>query len=439
MKNRKVEEDYYKNYDYGVRRPIYIDLEDLREDQHDRLIKSDVFCILPWIHMHAFPDGRAYPCCMAPMEHTIGNLSEQSMEEVWNDSPLREMRQNMLEEKPCKQCTKCYEREENGFFSMRNDQNKNMGHYINLVDETHNDGTQERFEIKYYDIRFSNLCNLSCRSCGDIFSSNWVKENKKMGFTKPNHPNVTYAGRHELDMWEQLIPHIDGVENIYFAGGEPLLMIEHYNLLKELLSRGRTDVRLNYNTNFTELVFKQTDVLDMWNQFERVSIGASLDANWQRGELMRKGSDWKEIVENRKRMQEKCPTVDFLVSSTLSVMNSYNIVDFHKEWVEEGLITPQDWNVNILQDPQYYRLDVLPDEMKQEVIELYEKHIEWLEPQDHLSRATQGFKSAINYMKNTDNSKLIPELVRRIRNLDRWRNESFFETFPELKRLQDYA
>ena len=90
----------------------------------------------------------------------------------------------MLEEKPCKQCTKCYEREENGFFSMRNDQNKNMGHYIDLVDETHDDGTQERFEIKYYDIRFSNLCNLSCRSCGDIFSSNWVKENKKMGFTK---------------------------------------------------------------------------------------------------------------------------------------------------------------------------------------------------------------------------------------------------------------
>lgn len=432
-------ENYYKSYDYGARTPIYVDLEDLSEQQVHRLIHSDSFCILPWIHMHAFPDGRAYPCCLSTMEHPVGNLRERTMKEVWNDEPLKEMRRNMLEDKPCKQCTKCYEQEKNGFFSMRNAQNKNQGHHIAIVDETQGDGTLDRFELKYYDIRFSNLCNLACRTCGDIFSSNWVREAKKMGWKPQSHPNVEYAGRYEMDMWEQLEPHIDSIENIYFAGGEPLLMVEHYNLLNELLRRGRTDVRLNYNTNFTELVFKQQDVLELWNEFDVVSVGASLDANWERGELMRKGSDWRQIVANRERMLEKCPTVDFYVSSTLSLMNSYNIVDFHREWVELGLVSPQDWNINILQDPERFRLDVLPGEMKAELVDIYNEHIAWLEPQDSLLRATQGFKSAVNYMMSMDNSKLIPEFVMRARELDRWRNESFFAVFPELARLENYV
>jgi sulfatase maturation enzyme AslB (radical SAM superfamily) len=430
---------YYKNYDYHTRKPIYVDVEDLTKVQRERLLTSETFCILPWIHMHGIPDGRAYPCCLGLMEHPVGNLREQTMAEVWNDEPLREMRRNMLADTPCKQCTKCYEQEANGFVSMRYSQNKNEGHHIGVVDETLEDGTLERFELKYYDIRFSNLCNLSCRTCGDIFSSNWVKEAKKMGWLQPSAPNVQYAGRYEMDMWEQLEPHIDNIENIYFAGGEPLMMVEHYNLLKELLRRGRTNVRLNYNTNFTELVFKQQDVLDLWNEFDGVSIGASLDANYERGELMRRGSVWSKVVANRERMLEKCPTVDFFVSTTLSIMNSYNIVDFHKEWVDLGLIKPADWNVNILQDPVRFRLDVLPGDMKAELVELYSKHVAWLEPQDHLTRATNGYKSAIKFMQAQDNSKLIPEFVMRAKELDRWRNESFFSVFPELERLQDYA
>jgi len=430
---------YYESNDFYSKKPVYIDVEELTETQLHRLVKSDTFCMLPWIHLHAFPDGRAYPCCLSLMDHPIGTLKENTMAEIWNDAPLRQMRTNMLAEKPCKECTKCYEQEANGFFSMRNSQNKNMGHHVNIVDETHSDGTLERFELKYYDIRFSNLCNLSCRTCGDIFSSNWVKESKKMGWLPKDAPNVNYAGRYEMDMWEQMEPHLDAVENIYFAGGEPLMMVEHFNILQELVRRGRTDVRLNYNTNFTETVFKQQDILELWNKFDRVSVGASLDANWERGEVMRRGGDWNKIVANRKRMLEVCPDVDFFISATLSIMNVFNVVDFHKEWIEQGLIKAQDFHINILQDPQRYRIDVLPAEMKQRVADQYNKHIEWLEPQDHLARAVNGFRSAITFMNATDNSELLKEFVYRTDQLDKFRNENFFAVFPELEELRKYA
>ena len=228
-------------------------------------------------------------------------------------------------------------------------------------------------------------------------------------------------------------------QEVYFAGGEPLMMQEHWNLLDELIKQGRTDVKLVYNTNFSETIFKGRDVFDIWKEFDEVSIGASLDASYARGELMRKGTKWNQIVSNRERMLKVCPDVDFYISSTLSIMNSYHIPGFHKEWIDLKLIEPADWNINILQGPEYYRIDVLPEVMKQEVLAIYNDHIEYLEDKARFKRAINGFKSAMNYMSSTDNSQLIPELLENLDKLDKFREENFFTVFPELKRLQDYA
>ena len=77
--------------------------------------------------------------------------------------------------------------------------------------------------------------------------------------------------------------------------------------------------------------------------------------------------------------------------------------------------------------------------MKEEVLQKYNNHISWLDGKDPFYRATNGFKSAINYMNNTDNSKLLPELLHNLEKLDKLRNENFFDVFPELQRLKNYA
>ena len=248
MSDKKID-DYYTNYNYYERKPIYIKEEELRLDQLDRLIKSDVFCIIPWIHMHAFPNGQAYPCCLGDSHHAIGNLHKNTIAEVWNDEPYRNMRVNILNETPCNECSKCYEQEKHGFMSMRNSTNKSFGQHIGLVDQTKPDGTFDDFKLRYYDIRFTNLCNFSCRTCGGWFSSSWYQEEVDL-FGKRDYPQFMYAGKDKDDMWNQMQEHIPYLEQIYFAGGEPLIMEEHYNLLKELVSREQFDVRLQYNTNF---------------------------------------------------------------------------------------------------------------------------------------------------------------------------------------------
>ena len=171
--------------------------------------------------------------------------------------------------------------------------------------------------MKYWDIRFSNICNFACRSCGTWFSSNWYEDHIKINGAPPNHAKIIKVGRSTDDMWEQLLESFDYAEQFYFAGGEPLIMEEHYRILKELDKRKMYHVRLIYNTNFSRLKFKDMDVLELWNKFDSVSIGASLDAEGKRGELMRTGTVWEKAVANRKRMLEVCPQVDFYISSTV--------------------------------------------------------------------------------------------------------------------------
>jgi hypothetical protein len=237
-------------------------------------------------------------------------------------------------------------------------------------------------------------------------------------------------------MWTQLEPHLDYVEQIYFAGGEPLLMDEHYKILEELERRGRFDVRLIYNTNFTEVRLKDRLVFDYWRKFDSVAVGASLDAMGPRAEYIRKGTPWAQVEENRRLMQEICPKVDFYISPTLSIMNAWHLPLFHRDWVNRGLIRAQDLNVNILQDPEYYRIDIAPVAFKERLKRRFQDHIEWLRPQDPLNRATVGFESAINFMMATDNSHLLPKFWEKTSQLDTIRNESMLAVIPELEALQ---
>jgi len=426
-------------YRYGSTDPIKIDLESLSERERFLLTKSKTFCMYPWIHLHAYPNGEAYPCCHAEMKYPIGNAKVNTLKEIWNSPAQRQLRLDMSNETPNPVCNRCYEQEDSGFFSGRRSANKHHGHLIDRVHDTQADGTLDKFEMTYWDIRFSNLCNLKCRSCGHIFSSQWYQDQVKLAGPEWKERNtvLNYAGRTETDMWTQLEPHLDYVEQIYFAGGEPLLMEEHYQILEELLKRGRTDVRLIYNTNFTHTDLKGRSVFEYWKQFKSVAVGASLDGMDARGEYIRKGTDWAVVEQNRRDMLATCPQVDFYISPTLSIMNARHLPDFHRDWVEKGLICAQDLNVNILQHPAHYRIDIAPAEYKEELSTLYLNHIMWLRDQgDSLGRATQGFESAIAFMNATDNTQLIDTFWRKTHELDSIRNENILNSIPELAALK---
>lgn len=430
---------YYETYNYTEKIPIEIDANNLSIEEYNRLTQSNNFCILPWLHLHAWPTGKVYPCCVATNSMPLGDLKEKTLAEIWNDDPMKQLRQNMLNDKPNLQCTRCYSDEKHGLFSMRNSSNKHFGHHISEVQQTNSNGTLDTFKVRYWDIRFSNICNFKCRYCGPNFSSSWWEDKAALyGKDSIGHEKFLHAGKDKEDMWDQMQAQLPYVEQIYFAGGEPLIMEEHYRLLKYLVENNRTDVRLIYNTNFSELRFKKQDVLEWWNKFESVSVGASLDAMGPRAEYMRKGTVWNEIELNRQRMMEVCPNVDFYISATINVFNLLHITDFHRDWVEKKFIQPQDININILNSPTYYRCDILPDKYKEIAKEKIEGTIQWLADKDHLTRATTGYKGLLNFIKK-DNTSWIKEFFKITDMLDNLRVEKFDDVFPEYRGLRGYT
>jgi len=423
-------------YEYGAKEPEKLKIKDMTPKEKELLIDSETFCILPWMHLHAYPDGRAYPCCFGFDPYPVGDLNKDSMETVFNGPKMKQLRSNMLSGVKSKECGKCYDQEKSGFFSLRLSSNKHFGHNIPLVHNTLPDGKAD-FVMKYWDIRFSNLCNMACRSCGTWFSSNWYEDHKKLNGGPPNHAKIIRVGRSTNDIWEQMLEQFEHTEQFYFAGGEPIIMEEHYRILKELDRRKMYHVRLIYNTNFSKTKFKDIDVFELWNKFDSVSIGASLDAEGDRAELMRKGTVWSEILTNRKRMMEICPRVDFYISPTVGLINSLHVTDFHKSWVEQGLINPQDFNFNLLQYPSWQRMDILPHEYKEQIKEKYNEHIKWLKTQDGLTRATKGYESALDWMFSNDNQKHLDSFFAKTRQYDKIRNEDTLKVFPEWKELFD--
>jgi len=404
----------------------------LRDDQRKLLFENKYFCMLAWTGINIEPNNRTRPCC--EFQGSLGNTSKQSLSEIFNSSAWKKVRQDMLSGIPVKECIRCYEKEAMGRDTLRKSSNRTLLDKINLVDLTEVSGNLAQFELGYWDIRYNNLCNLTCRSCGPGSSSSWYQPAENLGLIKQKRSPILIAGRDDNDLFDQIIQHVDHVKKIYFAGGEPSMIEKFYEILEILDSRGQNDVHLCYNINMSRLVLKNKSLLDLWKRFPRVSIGASLDGENQRGEYLRQGLDWQDVLENRRAMINQCPHIDFYVSATTSILNVLHLPDFHRSWVEQDLIKPEDFNLQILFDPCYLRVDKSPPEMKKRIKQVYEKHLEWLIPRDKLGRAVYGFRSILSYIENNAEFDANDFWIN-VDALDRYHHTELLTTFPELEFL----
>ena len=391
---------------------------------------NKTFCMMPWVHMHMWPAGTTYPCCMSDPDLPVGNTKEQSMQDIWNGKEMRQLRLNMLQNKKSLECRRCYELEENGMWTLRKSSNENFKHHQNKVEQTSDDGSAGDVNMAYMDIRFSNLCNLKCRSCGPQFSSSWFEDHKQT-HGDPGHPKILKVRDDMLNFMDELEPLLNSVERVYWAGGEPLITEEHYRILDHWIANGISPA-MDYTTNFTQMRYKRKTAFEYWNSFERVRVAASLDANHARGEYLRKNMDWAQVVQNRRDMIEQCPHVYFEITPTVSVYNVLNLPDFHKEWIEEGLLEPANIRINILLDPTYMRLSILPPWIKSKVVERYQEHISYLRQFDNISHVIENYESILQFME-TDRTEEIKIFKYKTNVMDKLRSENVFDVFPELE------
>lgn len=398
------------------------------------LVHSKVFCMAPWIQLHATPEGEVTPCCMSAYKgDNVGSLRQNSnLLAAWNSEKMKRFRLNMLEGKKNSICSNCYSHEDLGKFSDRMQYNRDYANYYNRITTTLPDGTVQDSSIPVLDIRFSNKCNYKCRICNINNSSLLYEEALKLGQVKPGTPKEIKAASDETVFWESYKDLLPGVKRLHFAGGEPLMMDEHYQALEHLIAIGNTDLTLSYNTNFSTLRYKRHDIINLWNQFRQVDVWASLDAMGEQGDYQRKGQRWKEIEENIHILQKKATTVLFGIDATVSVFNIFHIPAYYKYLVENKLVAIDRLNLYYLHDPDYFSVTNLTPHLKQNAIELYQNFSAgFLQQLSGTERIKEHCAALIKYMLSENLNKRI-EFKNRISEIDELRNEKFTSVFPEL-------
>ncbi len=396
-------------------------------------INSDTFCLMPWIHFHMDTAGKVKACCSTSI--TYGQLSAKSDDrallKIWNGRSANAFRKKLLAGEKDKRCSVCYEREAAQKSSMRTE---TLQKYAMLKNEvfasTDSDGNTS-LKPYYLDLRFSNVCNLRCRTCWHGASSSWFEEAKILRNQIGEQAIIKATTDNQLII-NKILDFADGPVELYFAGGEPLLMDEHYTLLNKLILQKKNEVFLRYNTNLSIISFRGYDICELWKQFKYVKLSVSVDALQELGGYIRKGLKWNNLIENFKFIQKECPHIQFEIAPTISVFNVFSITKLHQYFVAQGLITINNIYLNLLNRPRNYNIQILSPSLKSKAKKELLKGIEWLKGENANREIVNEYQSILDYMEqvsSSDESKLFGELNDK---LDQMRNEDITEYLPFL-------
>lgn len=390
--------------------------------------------MFPWIHLYVSPKGKVYPCCTTDQSDSLGDIRENTLEEIFNNEKTKELRYNMAKGIPSKICSMCYKMEEITSTSYRDFSKNRFGHYFDdVINNTMADGTVEPFKMRLIDVRFSNICNFGCRTCGSECSSFWAAEERKAG--KIDWITI-HADDNKGKLLEEVLTHIDHADMVYFAGGEPLITDEHYTILHEIIKRGKTSITLKYNTNASTVSYKGNDLYDLWKHFDKIELACSIDHYGDRAEIIRHGTNWGQVEENLIRFKQ-LKNVDFSTSTVLSAFNYLTIHEFYDYMIKKNLIDPKNtsnYMVNTT-NPPYFSATIIPTSLKGPATPVIKKFIDSIPEYDtiryHIGKAIEFANSVHNWEEQRYN------FVRNIYLRDRLRGEDVMAVFPELTPMFD--
>lgn len=397
---------------------------------------NKVFCVAPWLSLNINQDGNIQPCCNSNL--VFGDILRNDIKDVWNGEPIKKFRQCMIDQIPQESCKFCYEKEISGQKSLRQVFNESLfDEGKEFIYNTNDDYSVNEFGFIHWDVKLGNKCNFKCRSCGPSASSSIELE-----FTGK------VSGRYDFSKisYYKIQPYLKVVNHLYFSGGEPLIMSEHYKLLDMLYRLDKhkdPNFRLVYNTNFSVLKYKKINILDVWSLFKYVQVHVSIDGVKKRGELIRHGFNWKKFVSNAKEFKERFKnrqdTHQLYFDCTVQALNVFDVVNLHQTLFDMELLTNIDnFHLNYLHGPRSLSVWILDKETKEEAKKNIQNHIDNFLIPNGAVKTISEFKGLINFIDLYQDQRLIVDFVDRMRYFDSKRGQSVFGTFPELKKVWEY-
>jgi len=429
------------------------------------------FCPLPWIHLATRPNGDVRLCCtsnasgagaidskesgLVIQDGHIMNLRDYSIEEVWNSPQMKATRLQMMNNEIPASCTKCFEEESKGITSKRQWETVVWKERLDIdaiVSTTKEDGSLP-VSIPYFDLRLGNLCQLKCIMCSPHDSSSWIKEWKLqypkyktlelIKDQKWDDRNRDYTWYQNNKFLNEMKQQATFIKELYFAGGEPLLILEHYKILEFMVETGNAEnCVLRYNSNGLELPEK---LFDLWKHFKEVKFNFSVDAVGDRNDYIRYPSKWNDVVANLERLDDTPDNITVNIACAVQLLNVSSVTEL-VHWKEAknfkkinkapygaGLI-----GTHLVYLPSYLNVRVLPKHLKDQVAEQIDYFCFRQSKNAEFQNNPYGLKrwqGLVHYMVSEDWSHKIPTLLDYLTTTDSVRGTCYTNVFPELKNL----
>jgi len=379
-------------------------------------INNKVFCALPFTYVYVDSLNEYKLCSDARLSSQI-NTNDQSIMEYFNSDYLKEIRDDMLNgylsDKIKGTCVRCIEREELGLWSRRE---KKIEEYIvkNYQNDFLNIPTVDTIKLK-----FGNLCNLKCLTCGPYSSSRWAIEGQRQEeinlYSELNDEIVKASNEKYGKLYQQTSPYenfshsqkplnynfnekfyddlkliLKSIRKIIISGGEPFLNEHFYYFLQWLIENNFSDkLEMTVFSNLTKL---PKNFKAFYDKFKYFTINVSIDGVGEKDEYIRRGTVFKEKDSNIKQLNEYF-NLNFCV--TLSILNVGYQSDI-SNYCLQFKKNPSFFNV--LVEPFFLQVNNLPGE----ITTIYTKKGNYHKLFNSEHKNVNYFKIGIKFLKKYD-------------------------------------
>lgn len=382
------------------------------------------FCYAPFVHMYVHSNEGERVCCMSTEDTIVDDNVDLDLRDRWTNQRSQNIRKQFLNNERPDICTKCFSLEDNGGVSDRNrfsDQYEELDIAVNV--ET---GNQYNSPIDL-DIRPGNLCNLACRMCGPVSSSQLQKEVKNIPIMRMIMGDGTIRESDVLKREENIrfiLENADKGRRIKFLGGEPTIMPEVDRFLDILLEYGLIDTPIHFTTNCTN---DNKRFIDKISKFTQVSFNYSVDGTGKVVEYIRHPVKFNSINKNIKSYHSIASYGE--ISYTLQAYNFFNITD-SLEWAMGNNIYLRP---ELLIYPNELSCFSIPKRIRDKRIQVLIKMLDTVDSNgNNRQRMKDKVLPVLERIYESDIEYNIEQLAKHTKIIDTARNQHIKDYIPEI-------